>query len=244
MTMNRNLDILWEIILSLIRLPSPRSLYCFLAANPTAFSIFGIHGTYPLTRRISALEYDLISRLERAVSASTAKANAAECAVLAAQEAVAAGTNEVDEVTIAVTAAMDQEADARKTAKEVRDAVIAVRPIVLKNSNSPAAVMLDETNPVLDKELRDTVQTLVAWRRYRFRLFEAAAKVPQVKPRLGSAGKIVKATDRIVEDIRRRGPDEFGSMWRRRFFGLGEAGTRRSVRVRQLKEKIQAENRW
>ncbi|KAI5843606.1 hypothetical protein BZA05DRAFT_410743 [Tricharina praecox] len=236
-TMNRNLDILWEIILSLINQPSPRSLYCFLAANPDAFSIFGVHGTYPLTRRVTSLEHDLISRLERAVSDSTVKANAADAAVVAAQAAVAsAGAHEVQEVTATVMAAMDQEAAARKTTKDVRDAVIAVKPIVLKSSNSKMMV-LDENNPVLDKDLRDTVQTLVHWRGFRFRLFEAAAKVPIVKPRLTAPSSIMKATKKIVADIRRRGPDEFGNMWRRRFFGLGEAGVRRSARVRRLKEK-------
>lgn len=111
---------------------------------------------------MSALEHDLTPRLEHAVSDSTAKTRAAEPAV-----AVATGTADAEEVT------MHQEADARMAAKDVQEAAIALKPIVLKNTNTLVEA-------VLDKDLRDTVHMLVAWRWFRFRLFEAAAKVPMV----------------------------------------------------------------
>jgi len=110
------------------------------------------------------------------------------------------------------------------------EALAKAKPILLnavKSINIPST----NTNAVMDAGFVENCKQLVAWRAFQQRLFGAAAKaaLPRRPPKA--------VNDEFREAILQKGIEEFGELWRRRFFGVGDKGVRRSERIRKLKAR-------
>ncbi|KAF8246306.1 hypothetical protein K440DRAFT_645213 [Wilcoxina mikolae CBS 423.85] len=220
--MDRNIDVLWQIVLTLISLPHPCALFNFLAAHPVAFALFQYHSRPPLTKRTSHLETHLFKRVLHAYEAANAAMDAAEIALDAAHSVQSAAntTEEAEAATVLARSATAQAATARKKGRDAREALAVIMEL------KETVVRKPEGNEVMDEEFWETCESLAAWRRFRGEFFRAAAvvAVPRNPPEV--------MNEEFKKAIRKRGPEEFALSWRREFFGLR---LRRSKRIKMMK---------
>ncbi|KAF8247422.1 hypothetical protein K440DRAFT_628937 [Wilcoxina mikolae CBS 423.85] len=236
--MNRNHDVLWQIILDLIKQPSPSALYCLLAANPAAFTLFSLHGPNPLIRRIGELERTMIMRLQKALVEAQKAQEAAEQAVTIAENAATTvenlivvaqqtpGASNHPMVTAAKQALVAAD-DARNDAREARDVAkeVMARSKEVRDAVYQAIAGTEDRVPVpkevMDRILGDSYVQLRAWRGVKSRLF----------------GLMKEEVDRAR---REQGLAETRTFinFRRQFFGLNlKRNLRRSSRVKRLKTR-------
>jgi hypothetical protein len=216
--MDRNNDVLYEIILSLIARPTPRGLYNLIAANPAAWTLFQCYPR-PLLRRVATLEKTILARLHDAFATSDRAMEAARSAVTEAQ--AAEGTREEEEL---ITKAADMAIAATIQKREAREALDAAESVLLGTATAVKGV---DGNWVVDTEFQELCRQLGEWRGFRTRLLDSAATAASARGKdweavCESVGKIVK----------KHGRDEFRRRWRRALCGLG-IGERRSTRVMQ-----------
>ncbi|KAA8894917.1 hypothetical protein FN846DRAFT_971927 [Sphaerosporella brunnea] len=225
--MDRNHDVLYEIILSLIARPTPKGLYNLIAANPAAWMIFQCYPR-PLLRRVASLERAILGLLSDACATSDRSIQAASTAVNEAQ--AAGGTHEEAEL---VTKARALQEAAIQQGKEVREALRATEPLLLGKAMSVKGV---DGNPVVDAEYRELCRQLAEWRRFRTKFMDSVATAASMTGRASedSMQGWEAVCGRVRKIVRKHGPEEFLKRWRRALCGLG-IGERRSTRVTQMR---------
>jgi hypothetical protein len=216
--MNRNHDILYEIILSLIAHPTPRGLYNLIAANPAAWALFHCYPR-PLLGRVATLEKTILDRIRDAFTTSDHAMAAARSAITEAQAAY--GTQEQEELARKAAAMAIAAAQQKRGA---RDALNAVESVLLGNATTLKGV---DGNWVVDTEFQELCRQLGEWRGFRTRLLDSAATAASARGKDWDA-----VCERVGKIVKKHGRDEFRRRWRRALCGLS-IGERRSTRVMQ-----------
>jgi preprotein translocase subunit Sss1 len=220
--MDRNYDILYEIILTLIAHPTPRGLYNLIATNPTAGILFQCY-PQPLLKRVSELERAVLAHLHSAFATSDRAMAAARTAVKEAR--AVEGTSKEEEL---FTKAIGMSRAATQQQKEAREALDAAEPVLTGTATTFKAI---EWSWVANREFEELCRQLAEWRRFRTKVIDAVMTAASAQ---GKNWNVV--CDRVRKIAKKHGRDEFLKRWRRALCGLG-IGARRSTRMTQRRTR-------